>query len=110
YVREQVLNRSAFEDRAVTAVQKPAVRSLIADRIVDEIIRRGAPDLITARPLLRSTADAAIASEQFTVLIRIAADELYHALFDVDTAKAQIQVNDTARLLLGTARSVDPSL
>src|SRR5882757_5773707 len=91
YVREEVLDRSAFETRAVTAVQKPAVRSLLAVQIVDAVISRGDPDLITARPLLESTANAVIASPQFAALIRIATDDAYRTLFAGDGKRVQIE-------------------
>src|SRR4051812_2593889 len=106
YVRNEVLDRSAFENRAVTAVQKPAVRRVVADQIVDAVIQRGDPDLITARPLLESTAAAVIATPQFAALIRVAAGEAYRTLFGGDGKQVQIEVDDTAALLLTTARSV----
>jgi hypothetical protein len=73
YVRAQVLDQSAFERRAVAALEEPAVRRAVADRIVTQMIRRGDPDLVTARPLLETAVQSVIASAPFRSVLEIAA-------------------------------------
>ena len=43
-----------FVDRATAALQDPSVRTVIADRVTDDLVLRQEPDLLAARPLVAS--------------------------------------------------------
>ena len=57
YLRVELLSADHFADRAVEALRHKEVRRAVAERIVTEAIDRGSPDLLTARPIIRSAVE-----------------------------------------------------
>lgn len=110
YLDDQVIDRDAFQQRAVAALRQDAVRRLVADRIVTEAIRRGEPDLVTARPLLTTVASSVIASQPFTVVLRLAAADAHRLLFDEERDTVPVELADLAALVASAVRGVDPRL
>ena len=58
YAREEVIDREAFADRAVAALDDDGVRHLVSREIVVNLVDRGSTDLVAARPLLESVVGA----------------------------------------------------
>jgi hypothetical protein len=52
YMREEIINSDAFADRASDALQRDAVRRVVAREVVVQLFDRGSTDLISARPVL----------------------------------------------------------
>ena len=50
YLRTQLLDREDFADRAVAAIQRDEVRSVVARELTINVVERGAEDAITYRP------------------------------------------------------------
>ena len=73
YARQEVVNREAFADRALAALEDDGVQAVVRAEIVDGLIDRGSGDLIAARPLLESVVDAVIDSRPFRTVFRRAA-------------------------------------
>jgi hypothetical protein len=52
YMRQEIINSDAFADRASDALQRDAVRRVVAREVVVQLFDRGSTDLISARPVL----------------------------------------------------------
>src|SRR3954469_21832611 len=110
YLRVQLLSSDHFADRAVSALRHKEVRRAVAERIVTEAIDRGSPDLLTARPILRSAVEVVIATPPFESLVRAAAREAHRVLFDTHKPTVAVDVEDAQKLLIPALKSVDPQL
>ena len=58
YAQRTVFDADQFANRATHALGDENVRSLIAQRLTDDVVLRRQQDLLAARPLIESTASA----------------------------------------------------
>src|SRR5437763_16996450 len=65
YVREEVVDSSAFADRAVSALRQPAVGSDGAREMAVQGIGPSVPDLVAAGPVIESAVEARVSSSAF---------------------------------------------
>ena len=84
YVRVAVLDSDGFADRATAVVQDASVRTLVADRVTDEVILRHQADLISARPIISSAVSGIVASGAFRSLLRRAVLDAHRAVLSRD--------------------------
>src|ERR671930_151283 len=56
YARRAVVDSDQFSNRATVALSDPSVRTLIADKITDEVVLKNESDLLAARPIIQSVA------------------------------------------------------
>ena len=110
YLRTEVIDSGAFADRAVTAIQKPAVSSVAAREIVVQGIERVAPDLRAARPLLQSAVQFILRSNELSGLVRVAANHGHRLLFNTSNANAAFDVADAGTVAVSALRSVAPNI
>src|SRR5215218_3041409 len=78
YAKAEIGDRDAFADRAVAALEDPAVRQVVARQVVVGVLERGSPDLLSARPLLESAVQTIVATGPFRSLVRTAALQGHH--------------------------------
>lgn len=110
YVRTTVLDSDQFADRATAALQKPAVRDLIAQQITDQAVLRASSDLVAVRPLIESAASTMISTPAFQSLFRTAARDLHRTVFTKDRNTATLTVADVGVLLSSTLQRLHPKL
>ena len=72
YVRGAAVDSDQFANRATAALQDDSVRSLIAEKLTDEVVLKRQRDLLAARPLIQSAASGIVASRAFASLFRAA--------------------------------------
>ena len=60
YVRDTLIDSDEAAERAITALTQPEVRQLIADTVVDQMVKAN-PDLLAARPVLSEVVSGVIA-------------------------------------------------
>ena len=70
YVRVAAVDPDQFANRATAALQDDSVRSLIAEKVTDEVVLKHQADLIAARPLIQSVASGIVGSRAFARLFR----------------------------------------
>src|SRR3954463_8612097 len=99
-LRVELLSADHFADRAVDALRHKEVRRAVAERIVTEAIDRGSPDLLTARPIIRSAGGVGIATPPFESLVRAAAREAHRVLFDTKRPTVAVDLEDAQSLLI----------
>lgn len=109
YLRTELADRDAFADRAVAALEEPAVRQVAARRVVVGLLERGSPDLVSARPLLESAVQAVVVTPPFRALVRGAALQAHHVLFDRGGAFV-LDVADTGTVVLSAVQSLAPNV
>ncbi len=110
YVRVEVLSSRAFANRAVAAVHKDAVREVIAREVVVQLLERGSPDLVAARPLLQSAVSTVIGSRPFAGVIRLAADHGHRLLFNRSGANVAFDASDAGTVITSALRTLAPSV
>jgi hypothetical protein len=110
YARDQVIDREAFADRALEALDDDQVRHLVSVEIVVNAIERGSPDLVAARPLLQSVVDTVIDTGPFRRVFRAAALETNRIFFVRGKENALFDLGDAAGVVQFALRSVSPKL
>jgi hypothetical protein len=108
YLRAEVIDRDAFADRALTALEDDGVRKVVRREIVVGLIDRGSGDLVAARPLLESVVDVVIDSQPFRSIFRRAAVEANRVFFVREKENALVDISDAAKLVQFGLRSVSP--
>jgi hypothetical protein len=109
YVKAEIGDRDAFADRAVAALEEPAVRQVVARQVVVGVLERGSPDLLSARPLLESAVQTIVATGPFRSLVRGAALQGHQVLFDRGDAFV-LDLADTGTVVLSAVRSLAPNV
>ena len=109
YLRAEIADRDAFADRAVAALEEPAVRQVVARQVVVGVLERGSQDLLSARPLLESVVQTVVGTGPFRALIRTAALQGHHVLFDRGDAFV-LNFADTGTVVLSGVRSLAPNV
>jgi len=110
YAREQVIDRDAFADRALEALDDDGLRHLVGREIVVQAIERGSTDLVAARPLIESVVDTVIQTGPFRRVFRTAALEANRIFFVREKKNVLFDLGDTAEVLQFALRSVSPNL
>ncbi|MBD0282614.1 MAG: hypothetical protein ICV69_10540 [Thermoleophilaceae bacterium] len=110
YARQQIIDREAFADRAVEALDDDDVRRVVGREIVVNVIDRGSTDLVAARPLLESVVGAVMQTDPFRRLFRAAAVEANRVFFVSERENALFDLSNAAEVLRFGLQSVSPSL
>jgi hypothetical protein len=107
YVRAEFTGREEFAHRVGSAVDEPAVRVLLAERVVDGITPLVAADALAVRPLLVAAVEALARTEPFRRVVLELARRRHGALVDGDGG---VVFNLAARggVLLDAVRSISP--
>ena len=84
YARHAAVNSDQFANRATVALRDDSVRSLIAQKLTDEVVLKNEADLIAARPIIESVASDIVGGRAFTNLFRKAVRDVHRALFKRD--------------------------
>jgi hypothetical protein len=109
YAKAEIGNRDAFADRAVAALEDPAVRQVVARQVVVGVLERGSPDLLSTRPLLESAVQTIVGTGPFRSLVRGAALQGHQLLFDRGDAFV-LDLADTGTVVLSAVRSLAPDV
>jgi hypothetical protein len=110
YLREEVLDSSAFADRTVEAVHQPTVQHVVARQITVRVIEPGLPDLIAGRPLISSAVRVAVTSKPFASVIRLAALHGHRLLFERHGGNAVFDIADAGSVISSALRKISPKL
>jgi hypothetical protein len=110
YARQATVNSDQFANRATAALRDDSVRSLIAQKITDEVVLKNEADLIAARPIIESVASEIVGGRAFTGLFRKAVRDVHRALFKRDKNTVTLTVADVGTVLAAALEHVRPSL
>ena len=110
YARHAAVDSDQFANRATVALRDDSVRSLIAQKLTDEVILKNEADLIAARPIIESVASEIVGGRAFTSLFRKAVRDVHRALFKRDRNTVTLTVADVGTVLAAALEQVRPSL
>ena len=110
YARQSAVDSDQFANRAGAALRDDSVRSLLAQKITDEVVLKNEADLIAARPIIDSVASEIIGSRAFTGLFRRAVRDVHRALFKRDKASVTLTIADVGTVLAAALEQVRPAL
>jgi hypothetical protein len=110
YARRTVVDSDQFANRATAALDDDNVKSLVADKITDDVVLKNQQDLLAARPIIQSVASGIVGSRAFTSLFRSAVRDVHRALFDRDEQTVTLTVADVGTVLAAAVQQVRPSL
>lgn len=110
YLRQSVLDRDAFSERAEHAISDQRVRLAVAQPITDAIVDSGPAKLVNARPLIESVVVGALGTAPARAAFGEAANALEEKLFQREPNTMLLNLAGTADLALGTLESVAPQI
>jgi hypothetical protein len=109
YLQRSVGDADRFADRATAALRDDRVRTVVAERVTDGLVRQE-PDLLAARPLIDATVRGLTGSQAFTDLVRSAARDLHRAVVDGDEDTVTLTLTDVGTVVAGGLQAVRPGL
>jgi hypothetical protein len=110
YARQAAVDSDQFANRATAALRDDSVRSLIAQKLTDEVVLKNKADLIAARPIIESVASDIVGGRAFTGLWRKAVRDVHRALFKHDENTVTLTIADVGTVLAAALEQVRPSL
>jgi hypothetical protein len=110
YARHAAVSAEQFANRATEALRDESVRSLVAQKVTDEVVLRREADLIAARPLIESVAAGVVGGRAFTGLFHAAVQDVHRALFKRDRSTVTLTVADVGTVLAAALEQVRPAL
>ena len=110
YARQTVVNSDQFANRATAALRDDSVRSLIAEKITDEVVLKNQADLVAARPIIESVASDIVGGRAFTELFRKAVRDVHRSLFKHDKDTVTLTIADVGTVLAAALQQVRPDL
>jgi hypothetical protein len=110
YARQSTVNSDQFANRATAALGDDSVRSLIAQKITDEVVLKNEADLIAARPIIESVASEIVGGRAFRGLFGTAVRDVHRALFKRDKNTVTLTIADVGTVLAAALEQVRPQL
>ncbi len=110
YLREELARPAPFADRALAALDDPAVQDVVARRIVLGLERQGATNLVVARPVVEEAVRAIIGTPPFRRAARTTALESHQLLFERGRDTIVFSLADAGTIVLSAVRSMAPEV
>ena len=110
YARIALVDSGQFANRATAALTDDSVRTLIAEKVTDEVVLAQRADLLAARPLIESVASGVVGSRAFADLFRAAVRDVHRAVFQRDQDTVTLTIADVGTVLAAALEQVRPSL
>jgi len=110
YARQTTVDSDQFANRATAALQDQSVRSLIAQKVTDEVVLKNQADLVAARPIIESVASEIVGGRAFRGLFRTAVRDVHRAIFKRDQNTVTLTIADVGTVLAAALQEVRPAL
>jgi hypothetical protein len=110
YARLAVFNSGQFADRASAALQDDSVRTLIGERVTDDLVLSNDADLIAARPLISAAAAGIVGADAFRNLFRRAVLDAHRAVFNRDRDTLTLTLADVGTVIAAALEKLNPEL
>jgi hypothetical protein len=110
YARQAGVDSNQFANRATVALRDDSVRSLIAQKVTDDLVLSNEADLIAARPIIESVASEIVGGRAFTSLFRKAIRDVHRALFKRDENTVTLTLTDVGTVIAAALEQVRPAL
>ena len=110
YARQATVDSDQFANRATAGLSDDSVRSLVAQKVTDEVVLKNQADLLAARPIIESVASEVVGGRAFLGLWRTAVRDVHRALFKRDQSTVTLTIADVGTVLAAALQEVRPSL
>ena len=110
YVREEIIDSSAFADRGVDAITQPALKTVVAREITVQLIEPGVPDLLAARPVMESAVQIALGSGVLRPAIHVAVENGHRLLFHRSSTNAVFDLADAGTVVTSALQTLAPKI
>jgi hypothetical protein len=110
YTWRALFDSDQFANRAAAALQDPSVRTLVAERVTDDLLLRAQPDLLAARPIIASTVEGIVGGDAFAALFRRAVSDAHRAVFQRDSNTLALTLVDVGVIAAEALRQLQPAL
>jgi hypothetical protein len=108
YFDRAVFDSGSFADRAASTLQDESVRSVISEKVSDEVVK-SRPDLIGVQPLIGAVADGVVRSPAFGALFRAGVFDLHRSVFDTSQDSVTLAVSDIGVLVIQAVERLQPN-
>ena len=109
YIRDSVIDSDEAAERAVDALSRPEVRSVISSTVVDQLVI-AAPDTLAARPLLEQVVSGALSAPGFRSVYETAIRDLHRTVFLGETDTLTVKLSDMVLVVKTQATAISPEL
>jgi hypothetical protein len=110
YARRAVVDSDQFANRATAALSDESVRTLIAQRVTDQLVLEKQSDLLAARPLIQSVVASVVGGRAFTGAFRAGVRDVHRAVFDRDQDTVTLALEDVGTMAAAGLEALQPSL
>jgi hypothetical protein len=110
YAERAIIDGDQFANRATVALHDDSVRTLLSQRITDDLILKQEGDLLAARPLIQSVVSGILGSRAFTKLFRAGVLDLHRAVFDRDQDTVTLTVADVGTVAGAALEKLKPDI
>jgi hypothetical protein len=110
YARRAFFDSNQFADRAASTLADPSVRTLVGDRVTDDVILRHQADLLPVRPAIASAVEGIVGGGAFRSLLRRAALDAHRAVFEHDQNTVVLTLADVGTVVAAAVHVLRPDL
>jgi hypothetical protein len=110
YARRAFFDSDQFADRAAATLADPSVRTLVGDRVTDDVILRHQADLLSVRPAIATAVEGIVGGGAFRSLFRRAALDAHRAIFQRDQNTVTLTLADVGTVVAAAAHVLRPDL
>ena len=110
YARRALFNADRFANRATAALENSSVRTVIAERVTDQLVLANEADLLAARPIISSAVSGIVGSQPFQSLFRRAVIDVHRAVFAHDEDTVTLTIADIGTVAAAAIEKVRPKL
>jgi hypothetical protein len=110
YARRTMLDSERFANRAQAALEDSAVRTVIGERVTDQLVLHNEADLLAARPIIASAVSGIVGSPAFRALFRRAVLDVHRAVFAHDEDTVTLTLADVGTVAAAGLERLRPQL
>jgi hypothetical protein len=110
YARRTVLDSERFANRATAALQDPAARTVIGERVTDQLVLHNEADLLAVRPIIASAVSDIVGTTAFRALFRRAVLDVHRAVFARDEDTVTLTLADIGTVAAAGLERIRPQL
>jgi hypothetical protein len=110
YARLAVFDSDRFADRAAAALREPGVRTIVGERLTDQLVLPTEPDLIASRPLIVSAVSGIVGGGAFAGLFRRGVRDAHRAVFARDRDTVTLTLLDVGTVAGAALEKLRPDL
>ncbi len=110
YARQEIVNPSAFAQRAIDAVHQPTVQRVLTRELAVQVVEPAVPDALAVRPVLSTALRALVTSSSFEPLIRLAAEQGHRLLFVRGGGNVIFDIADAGKVVSSALKTLAPKV